>query len=269
MNKFWKITLNILAWSAIVAYLIFATRYCSRKDRDQMCAAVRVNVIDCDERGFINEDIVKGWLSAERVKLQGELMNRINTLKIKRLVMSHGYVKDAKVFKTEGGVLNVEIVQRVPFVRLSCDNGMSCYITEDMWVLPTQLHYTADVPVVTGSLRAPFSNDFTGRLALFSKNDEKKVPENYIFIHKLINFVNSLDDDDMWKYDVVQINIAESGDIELVPRIGDHMVLLGSIDGYEKKMDKLKRFYRGALTYEGWSRYKYIDLKYHNQVVCR
>lgn len=269
MSKFWKITLNVLAWGAILCYLIFAVRYCERKDSDQMCTAVKVNITDGDERRFITEEIVKGWLVTERIKLQGELINRINTLKIKKLVMSHNYVKAAKVFKTEGGVLNVEIVQRVPILRLSCDNGLSCYITEDMWVLPTQLHYTADVPVVTGALHVPFSNSFTGRMESLSKIDEKKLPKNYLFLHNLINFVGSLDDDDLWKYDVVQINVTESSDIELVPRIGDHIVLLGSIDGYQRKMDKLKRFYRGALTYEGWSRHKYIDLKYTNQVVCR
>jgi cell division protein FtsQ len=44
--------------------------------------------------------------------------------------------------------------------------------------------------------------------------------------------------------------------------------MLGELDGYRAKLDKLQRFYLRGLSYEGWDTYRYINLKYKNQIVC-
>lgn len=46
------------------------------------------------------------------------------------------------------------------------------------------------------------------------------------------------------------------------------MIALGGIDAYEQKLDKLMSFYRKAVLYEGWDRYRYVNLKYKDQIVC-
>ena len=35
-----------------------------------------------------------------------------------------------------------------------------------------------------------------------------------------------------------------------------------------QKLDKLMSFYRKAVLYEGWDRYRYVNLKYKDQIVC-
>jgi len=49
---------------------------------------------------------------------------------------------------------------------------------------------------------------------------------------------------------------------------GDQVIALGGIDAYEQKLDKLMSFYRKAVLYEGWDRYRYVNLKYKDQIVC-
>ena len=56
--------------------------------------------------------------------------------------------------------------------------------------------------------------------------------------------------------------------VEIVPRAGDQVIALGGIDAYEQKLDKLMSFYRKAVLYEGWDRYRYVNLKYKDQIVC-
>ena len=73
---------------------------------------------------------------------------------------------------------------------------------------------------------------------------------------------------------MVQINVLPppnartEPEIELIPRVGDHVVLLGWLDGYERKLDKLLAFYRKAMPKEGWDKRNYINIKYDGQVVC-
>ena len=54
----------------------------------------------------------------------------------------------------------------------------------------------------------------------------------------------------------------------MVPRIGPHIIILGSIDNYEAKFEKLWLFYTEGLKNVGWNQYLKINLKYKDQIVC-
>ncbi len=112
------------------------------------------------------------------------------------------------------------------------------------------------------------------------REKEKKSQQSHHFLTKLINFVKSIENDDFWSAQIVQINVLGGGpengtgswkepQLELVPRAGDHIVLLGRLDGQEReKLDKLKLFYLNGLWHEGWNEFCYINIKYNGQIVC-
>lgn len=112
------------------------------------------------------------------------------------------------------------------------------------------------------------------------REKEKKSQQSHHFLTKLVNFVKSIENDDFWGAQIVQINVLggglESGtgswkepQLELVPRTGDHIVLLGGLDGQEReKLNKLRLFYRNGLWHEGWNEFRYINIKYKDQIVC-
>ncbi len=109
---------------------------------------------------------------------------------------------------------------------------------------------------------------------------EKKSQQSHWFLTKLINFVKSIENDDFWSAQIVQINVLGGGlengtgswkepQLELVPRAGDHIVLLGPLDGQEgEKLEKLRLFYLNGLWHEGWNEFRYINIKYKGQIVC-
>lgn len=112
------------------------------------------------------------------------------------------------------------------------------------------------------------------------REKEKKSQQSHQFLTKLANFVKSVENDGFWASQIVQINVLGGGpvsggnaweepQIELVPRAGDHIVLLGELDGCEgQKLEKLRVFYRNALAREGWDTQRYINIKYDGQIIC-
>lgn len=114
----------------------------------------------------------------------------------------------------------------------------------------------------------------TRRNALREK--EKKSQQTHMFLTKLVNFVKSVENDGFWASHIVQINVLGGGgnvwkepQLELVPRVGDHVILLGALDGSEAaRLQKLRTFYDGALSREGWDSQRYINIKYDGQVIC-
>ena len=105
------------------------------------------------------------------------------------------------------------------------------------------------------------------------REKQKKLGENYEDFLKLINFVKFIDEDDFWRSEIVQINVEKtaSGEMELsfVPRSSSCTIVFGSMDDYEVKFEKLINFYERGFGRMGWSRYKVIDVKYRDLVVCK
>ena len=54
--------------------------------------------------------------------------------------------------------------------------------------------------------------------------------------------------------------------IELVPKIGTAKVMLGTIDNYEKKMEKLSAFYKAYPEYAFGDKYETINLEYNKLI---
>ncbi|MDO4497649.1 MAG: cell division protein FtsQ, partial [Bacteroidales bacterium] len=86
--------------------------------------------------------------------------------------------------------------------------------------------------------------------------------------NSLYTLAQFLQNEDFWRNFFTQIYVESNGDIRLVPRVGEHTVLLGPIDNYEEKFEHLRLFYRKVLSKTGWDRYKTINLKYKGQVVA-
>ena len=75
-------------------------------------------------------------------------------------------------------------------------------------------------------------------------------------------------DNDVLKHMFDHIYISQTGDIELVPKVGNHIVVLGSIDNLDEKFENLLAVYKEGFANSGWDKYVKLNLKYKNQVVC-
>lgn len=275
MKKSLAITLNLSAWILLIVYLSFALPYTNRQKKERLCKGINVTILDSAERKFITPAMVKMWFETEKIKLVGEKLISINTIELEQFIGRRGYVRTVRIYTSMDGLLNIEITQRQPIARFNTQNGYNFYVTEDNYILPAQRHFVTYVPIITGYILPPFRRDYIGPLDRFADVNEKKVEKNYLFLTKLINFVKFVDSNDFWRSFIVQIHVEGTEteqkydpDIEIVPRVGNQVILLGGIDGYQEKLDKLLVFYKNAIVYEGWEKFKYINLKYKDQVVC-
>ena len=82
----------------------------------------------------------------------------------------------------------------------------------------------------------------------------------------LATFVNK---NQFWKSQVQQIYVAWAQEIQLIPRVGKHKILLGDVSDLDEKFDNLLNFYKYGLNNVGWDKYKSVDLSFKDQVVCK
>jgi cell division protein FtsQ len=50
--------------------------------------------------------------------------------------------------------------------------------------------------------------------------------------------------------------------------VGDHIIQLGDASELDSKLSRMRTFYTEGLDKAGWNKYKTINLKFHDQVIC-
>ena len=70
------------------------------------------------------------------------------------------------------------------------------------------------------------------------------------------------------KAQIEQVYVDKTGEFELFPRVGNHIIVFGNAEDIDKKFERLLIFYRNGLSKTGWNKYNVINIKYENQVVC-
>ncbi|MCC7233328.1 MAG: cell division protein FtsQ, partial [Bacteroidia bacterium] len=87
-------------------------------------------------------------------------------------------------------------------------------------------------------------------------------------LERVFRVADFLQNHPFWEAQIEQIYVNEKGELELIPRVGSHSVLIGEGKDLEKKFENLFLFYKEGLNKTGWNQYSIINLKYENQVVC-
>ncbi len=250
-KKILSISGIVLIISIIGVYLFFSD--------STICRAVEVEIIGVEKESIIDEEDIKKIIFKEYKDILGSPFDSIDLSFLERMIEFHPSVKNAEVFKKINGVLTVKLEQKIPIVRVMPVKGNNFYIDKDGALLPVSNMGSARVPVVNGNIQYVYK----GKSITVHKDTTitETLKDIYLIGRKIT-------EDKFLSAQIEQIYIKSNGEYELIPKVGNHIVLLGDIYNYEKKLDYLKHFYINVLKKEGWRSYNYINLKYKNQIVC-
>jgi len=73
--------------------------------------------------------------------------------------------------------------------------------------------------------------------------------------------------DSLWKAQFQHLSFESNGDLVAYPQVGNHTIIFGS-KRLEEKLEALRIFYYEGMSQESWNKYKSINLKYKDQIVC-
>ena len=241
----WKRTAIIVTDILLAVYLLLAVTAFNRPDElSNVCGEVSIDIQDGIAKGFLNADEVKAQLQHAKLYPLGDPMERVNTRKIEEALLKNPFVEKAQCYKTQNGRVNIMLEQRMPVIRVKADNGDDYYVDEYGNIMPNT-HYANNLVVATGHITKKYAQKSLTRLG------------NYLIHNPL------------WRSQIEQINVLTDGSVEMIPRVGDHIVYLGLPVGLEKKFTRLEKFYRYGLSQAGWNKYSYINLEFDNQIICK
>lgn len=228
----------------LIAYLTVAITAFNRKPADQTCRDMELVIKDTAYAGFITKEELKGILQQKGIYPIGKKMERISTKSLERELSKHPLIDEAECYKTPSGKVCVEVTQRIPILRVMSANGQNYYLDNKGTVMPPEAKCVAHRVIVTGNVEKSFA------------------------MKDLYKFGVFLQKNSFWNAQIEQIHVLPGKNIELVPRVGDHLIYLGKIAGFEKKLKRVKAFYERGLNQVGWNKYSRISVEFDNQIIC-
>lgn len=234
---------SIIVATLLFCYIVFITFFFRQMKRDVVCHDLEVVVKDSLDKHFVNESDLVYILKKAGLNPINKEMDDINTDKIESLLLKNEMIARVEAYKTPSGIVKLEVEQKIPILRVIGGSG-NYYVDNRGSTMPISRRYVAHVPIVTGYV------------------------EKELAVTDLYKFALFLQENDFWNNQIEQIFIQPDNEVELIPRVGNHRILLGTFSDFEEKLDNLRLFYQKAIPKVGWEKYSVISLKYKDQIVC-
>lgn len=256
--------LNIASWVLLSLSIIAILGFVNYNQDQQICSDIEIRIDNSNGNFFVEEEDIFGMVYHEMDTVLGRPISAIAGERLEHKINNHPSVSNAEVYKTIDGILRVDVQQRTPIVRVFSTNGESYYLDSTSKVMPPSSQFTARVFVANGYIKDSFTQ--VSHLNAKMINDTLKRSVMIDDIFKMAEFIRT---DPLWHAQIEQLYVNKELEIELIPRVGNHRIVVGDAVNIKQKLDKLKVFYKKGLSKTGWNEYSIINLKFANQVVCK
>lgn len=238
-----KLVLKLLLLVGLAVYMVFAFVKFNNSRNGVKCTKVSVHIADADKANFVSEADIRQILQDTKLDPEGRTLTDVNLARIKQAIDGHQFVLHSVCYSRPDGEVVIDVMQKLPVLRVMPNVGEGYYIDADGNKIK-HVNYPADVIVVTGNV------------------DYQKQRQS------LAEFAQIVQHDQFWSDMIEQINYTVDGKVEIVPRLGNHIVALGQPKELGTKLSHLRTLYDKVINEVGWNKYSRINLEYNNQAIC-
>ena len=251
MKQWQKIAIRLI-WTIGAAGLIMLFVVSWKAKSAKQLTDIQVELVgESAQALFMDEIAIRAILNDQGIQV-GLAIEKINLTQLEQFIEKTEWIKNAEFFINNQLVLEVKIEQRIPIARVFTASGTSFYIDNEGTRLPLKQLTVLNLPVFTG----------------FPTDQSKLSKPDSALLKDVLFFAKTIQKDSFFMAQVAQVNIEPNGTFEMVPTLGDHLVLLGTVDQLEDKLNRLFTFYKNVWVPSGINAYQYIDCRFNHQIVA-
>ena len=227
----------ILMFTLVVFLFSFTSK---RNESRKLTKSVVVFV--GDNAPFINQETVNKLLIENNRDAQSIDKDKLDLNKLEKALNAQEMIEKSEVFVSVDGVLKAVVKQKTPIARVF-DGDDSFYIDYKGNTMPLSTNFAARVPLVSGQI---------------DKKNGKDLAELFRIIH----------DDEFLKKNIIGVQIMPNGSLKMLNRNFNYEIDFGGTQRMKAKFNNYKAFYQKAVLDSSLYKYKIIDLRFSQQVVC-
>ena len=191
---------------------------------------------------FLRQEIVNKLLIENNSNAAGIQKDRLDLNKLEQTLNAQDMIEKSDVFVSIDGILKAVVKQKTPIARVFDKKG-SFYVDSEGGTMPLSANFTARVPLVSGEINKKNSKDLS----------------------KLFKVIY---DDAFLRKNIIGIQIMPNGSLLMLNRNYNYQIDFGRMINVERKFKNYKAFFQKVSSDSSLYKYKKIDLRFTEQVVC-
>lgn len=244
-----------------VFYLVGIPVYYAHTAYSRPCRNMKITIADSSDYHFVTKRDIQNTIIANSGGIFGKPVKDIRMDEIETGMNKYRELKVAEAYMTIDGTLHIYADQRDPVMRVMPESGGDYFLDVEGVVVRRRNLYTPRLHIVGGNIN--ISQAMLNGVSVLDTGIKNSILKD-VFV--LVRYIN---DDSFWSAQIDQIYIDRHDEIDLIPRVGNHMVHLGTTDNFKGKLRNLETFYEKVLPQVGWNKYSIINLAFKDQIVCK
>ena len=241
-------------WVALGGATIFLLVAAVKTKEAKRCKGIEINIHGVSNNFFVDKkDILNSITAMEETNPVGKTIGSFNLRKMERELEKDVWIKSAELFFDNNETLQVIVQEREPVARVFTSTGTTFYIDEELAMLPLSEKFSARLPVFT---------NFPSDKKVLTKADSS-------LLRGIKTISLAIQKDSFSMAIIEQIDITAQRNFEMIPKIGNQLIVFGDATDADAKLGKLKVFYKEIMVKAGWNNYSVINVQYKNQVVAK
>ncbi len=243
------VTVKLIIACALILFLGFSVY--NRLDNSLDKVVIRIKTRN-DNKYLVNKSDVQSMI---RSHLGYEIVNsnigKVDLYDLEAFLEDDDRISRAELYIDKRSYLFINILQNLPIARIDVTGGEDYYLDYE----GKRIDLKGDlirVPVVTGFVDSYSSS--------YSKNDGNN-------LNDILKVARKLYEDDFLEPLVEQIDIEDNDDITLTTKLGRTKIEIGSVEGLDDKMYRLKTYYKNGIKNIGINKFEELNLRYDGQIV--
>lgn len=221
--------------------VIFLFSFTSKRNENRKLKGIEILFVE-ETSPFVKQEAVNKLLIENNGDAKSIQKLALDLNSLEHTLNSQKMIKQSDVFVTIDGVLKAVIKQRTPIARIFVGER-SFYIDYEGNKMPLSNNFTARVPLVSGAIESVNNED-------------------------LIAALKMIYEDDFLKKNIIGMEIMPNASLKMYNRNFDYRIDFGNLKNAATKFRNYKAFFQKAVLDNSLEKYKKIDLRFTDQVVC-
>jgi cell division protein FtsQ len=256
MKKIFKILLILP-----VLYILILPAWLAHSLKKDRVGSISIDLDDSSDYHFVTERHLLNLVNGSGGKILGKHISDVSVSKIEDRIKQLRELKEAEVYVSVDGTMHVYADQRDPVMRVIPESGGDYFVDEDGVIVKKRNLYNPRLHMVGGNVT--ISSAMLNGVSIFDSLNKNSILRDVYYLVKYI------EKDDFWSAQIDQIYIDDNNEIDLIPRVGNQLIHLGTTENLKGKLRNLSEFYDEVLPVVGWNKYSVINLEYKDQIVCK
>jgi cell division protein FtsQ len=225
----------------IFGLLGFLFSFTAKRNENRKLTKAEVE-FEVGEQLFITHEMVNKLLIENKKDVSTIRKVALDLNDLENSINQHAMVEKAEVYVSVDGLLKADVKQKTPIVRVF-DYQESYYIDSKGTKMPLSDIHSARVPILSG---------------VNNVKDNEKLNELFRLIYQ----------DDFLKKNIIGVKVLPSGSVMMKNRNYDYNIEFGKTIQMERKFKNYKAFFQKAVQDSSIQKYRVVNLKFKQQVVC-